>query len=349
MTVPGGTPSPQGQVSASGPSPDPMLLAKLLQGQKIVFAGHFNPDGDSVGSCLALALALETMGRDVTISLNGVVPESLDFLTGSHNFFEVIDFSDLGRFDRLILMDCQSPYRVWPESATPESPPPIPMVAVDHHQTGRDPIHYEAAFIDPGASATAELVFKILKAIKADFTAAIIESLLAGLISDTGSFSQGNSTSECLRQASELVAMGGDIEKVNQAIKQNWPLSRLRLMTLSLASLKLHHGDRMATMMVTSEMLKDADSDLSETEGLVEYTLILAGVAMGALFKVTPRGRVRVSLRSRPGVDVRSVARKMGGGGHTQAAAYLDQATDPEEALERLLKETESIFGGVNP
>jgi phosphoesterase RecJ-like protein len=317
-------------------------------GRKLIIAGHLNPDGDSVGSSLALALALRNMGREVSISLNGIVSGSLDSLTRPKRLFKEVGYKELQDYDRLILVDCQSPYRVWPDSASPGDAPPIPLVAVDHHQTGQDPALYEAAFIDPAASATAELIFKVLKRLETDFTPAIIEALLAGLISDTGSFSQGNTTAECLRQASELVSMGGDIERVNQAIKQNYRLSRMRLMTKSLASLRVHHGGRMATMMVTDEMLDEAKSDLSETEGLVEYTLLLAGVRLGALIKVTGRGRTRVSLRSRPGIDVRDLARRLGGGGHQQAAAYLDDSPDPEAALRRLLSEAANLFDGIS-
>jgi phosphoesterase RecJ-like protein len=325
-----------------GPWPTRSFLQELLKGRRVLVAGHLNPDGDSVGSSAALALALMAMGREVTVTTTGPLPASLGFLTRGRDFFAEVPFHDIlpERFDRLVLVDCQSPYRIWPKSASPGDRPPLPMVAIDHHQSADPPV-YEDAFLDPGASATCELVFKVLKALQAEFTPAIVEALLSGLVSDTGSFSQGNVTSETLRQAAELVAMGGDVERVNQELKQNWPLSRLTLMTLALSTLKLHHGGRLATMVVTDEMHRQAGSELSETEGLVEHTLVLSGVRLGALVKTNGHGKNRVSLRSRPGVDVRRIAQGFGGGGHAQAAAYLVDDPDPQAAIERLLEAAE--------
>jgi phosphoesterase RecJ-like protein len=324
---------------ADRPRPGERLLEALLSGRRILVAGHLNPDGDSVGSAVALALALRNMGREVTVSLNGVVAASLDFLLKPKGLFRVVPYKDVTAtaFDKLVLVDCQSPDRVWPSAPAPPAAPPIPLQVVDHHITDLDPAYYEASLIDPAASATSELVFKILAALQVAPTPAIVEALLSGLVSDTGSFSQGNATAESLRQAAELVALGGDLESINQALRRDWPLSRFRLMTMALQTLRLHHDGRMATMMVTDEMLKRAESSLGETEGLVEHTLILAGVRLGALAKVNGRGRTRVSLRGRAGTDVRELAGRLGGGGHAQASAYIDDDPDPEKALQRLL------------
>jgi phosphoesterase RecJ-like protein len=111
----------------------------------------------------------------------------------------------------------------------------------------------------------------------------------------------------------------------------------MRLLTEALATVALHHGGKVATMLVTQEMLDRTGSSLAEADGLVEYPLLLSGVDAVALLKINGRGQTRVSLRSRPGIDVRGLANSQGGGGHMQAAAYLDLSPSPDEALVRFL------------
>ncbi|MDR1110870.1 MAG: DHH family phosphoesterase [Deltaproteobacteria bacterium] len=319
--------------------PPESLLAMLRVARRVLIVGHQNPDGDALGSALALALALDGPGREVTVGLTGMVAKSLDFLTRGKKFVSSLDLGpDLAqRFDLMVLVDCLSPSRVWPEAkdCRPEAFPPY--VAIDHHHSGQAPVNYRAGFIDHLASATGELVFKVIEALGAEFSPPIVEALLAALISDTGSFSQGNATSECLRQASVLVSLGGDIEHINQYLRRNWSTTRMRLLSESLATLALHHDGRMASMLLTQEMLDRTGSSLDEAEGLVEYPLLLSGVDVAALLKVNGHGQTRVSLRSRPAVDVRELARSQGGGGHRQAAAYLDDSPRPATALARLL------------
>ncbi|MDR2444148.1 MAG: DHH family phosphoesterase, partial [Deltaproteobacteria bacterium] len=280
--------------------PSDEFLSLFLSGQRILVVGHLNPDGDALGAATAVALALKSLGREVKVALTGLVASSLNFLMFPREMFIKIPYSpELAQsFDRLILVDCHTLHRAWTEPAAFAVTPVLPFVAIDHHRLSSEPTHYQAAFLDHKASATCELVFKVLKKLEVPFTDEIVRALLAGLISDTGSFSQGNVTSECLRQASELVAKGGDIEGITRFVKQNWPLSRLRLLAKSLSTLSVHFGGRVATLMVTELMLREAQSDLSETEGLVEYTLLLAGVEMGALIKYNGPGQTRVSLRS---------------------------------------------------
>ncbi|MDR1658361.1 MAG: bifunctional oligoribonuclease/PAP phosphatase NrnA [Deltaproteobacteria bacterium] len=323
-----------------GQEPSDIFLSKLLSGRKILIVGHLNPDGDAVGSAAALALGLRHLGREVTVGLSGLVPSNLDFLMRPRDMFVRLAYGPelAGEFERMILVDCHSLHRAWSDTAAfvPHGPV-LPFVAIDHHSLGQEPAFFEAAFLDYQAAATSELIFKVLKKINAPMSKDIADSLLAGLISDTGSFSQNNVTSECLRQASELVALGADIERINRALKQNWPLSRMKLLAKALATLKVHLGGRVATIMVTEPMFREAGSDLSETEGLVEYTLLLAKVELGALIKYNGPRQTRVSLRSRPGVDARALAIHFGGGGHQLAAAYLEEDCEPEQALEKFL------------
>ncbi|MDR0354820.1 MAG: DHH family phosphoesterase [Deltaproteobacteria bacterium] len=319
--------------------PPAPLLKLLKESDRTLIVGHQNPDGDALGSALALAFSLLSLGREVVVGLSGMLAPSLDFLIKDQPFVVPMDYSpDLAsRYDLLVLVDCQAPFRVWPEAENiPKSELPA-CVCIDHHSAGRGPQHFEVGYIDHRASATAELIFKVVEALEVEFSPSIVQALLAGLISDTGSFSQGNSTSECLRQASVLVGLGGNIEKINQHLKRNWSPGRMKLLVKTLDTLTLHHDGRLASLLLTEETLKKSEASLSEAEGLVEYPLLLAGVDMGVLLRITGQGQTKVSLRCRSGLDVRELAKKFGGGGHVQAAAYLDDSPDPAEALNKLL------------
>lgn len=327
-----------GQHGQTRPPDD--LVGLLRKSARILVVGHQNPDGDAVGSALALAHALISLGKTATVGLTGSTAASLDFLLKGKTFVERVAFSPSLKDDHdlLVLVDCQAPYRVWPEAENKLLARLPPFVVVDHHHPGPQAArHHLAAYVNSRASATAELVFKIVKALGAEFSKEIVDALLAGLISDTGSFSQGNATSECLRQASELVALGGDIERVNHFLKRNWPASRMRLLAASLGTLTQHLGGRLAAMLVTQDILNKTGAALSETEGLVEYPLMMTGVEVAALLRVNGQLQTKVSLRSRSEVDVRKLAQSMGGGGHKQAAAYVDDDPDPAGALARLV------------
>jgi phosphoesterase RecJ-like protein len=318
--------------------PPENLVHYLREANKVLVMGHQNPDGDALGSALALGLGLRSLGKEVSVGYSGTFPISLAFLAKGKDCLYRMEFDPefVKNYDLLVLLDCLAPFRVWPEVANlpPESLPPF--VAIDHHAE-QDASHYLASFVNQGASAAAELVFLVLDNLRIEMTPQIVEALLAALISDTGSFSQANSTAECLRQASVLVSLGGDIEYINHYLKRNWSLTRMRLLTETLNTIDIHHGGRVATMLLTQEMLNSTGSSLAEAEGLVEYPLLLNGVDIVAFFKVNGQGRTRVSLRSRPGIDVRELARSQGGGGHKQAAAYLDDSPHPKVALEKLL------------
>jgi phosphoesterase RecJ-like protein len=318
--------------------PPEKLLTYLREAERILLIGHQHPDGDALGSALALGLALKTDGHQVTVGYSGTFPLSLNFLAIGKDFLRRVEFSpDLAeKYDLLVLVDCITPFRVWPACENHAIDCFPPFVAIDHHAE-HHPSHHRAGYVNARAAATGELIFKILEALNYTLTPPIVEALLTALISDTGSFSQANTTSECLRQAAVLISLGGDIEYINHFLKRNWSMTRMRLLTTVLETIQLHQEGRLATMILTQDMLNMTGSSLAEAEGLVEYPLLLSGVDMVAFLKVNGEGKTRVSLRGRPGVDVREIARSQGGGGHKQAAAYLDDSPYPETALERLL------------
>lgn len=327
----------------SRPAPRQIIADLFRRAERVLILTHHNPDGDALGSAAGLALTLESQGRRADVYLAGTWSEHLEFLVEGLRRAPGLD--DVDGYDLLVLLDCHDFDRVGPEAerlrktlAARRSP--LPIVVVDHHLLVAGEEAAETWLHNAAASSTGELVWTILRSLGWRPPAQGLQALLMGLGSDTGFFSQTNTTAEALRAAADLVDLGGDLEAIHRRIKNNWPLRRLKLMGLVLDSLAVHFGGRLATMLVTPAMLAETGAVMADTEDFVELGRGLAGVTLSAIVKDVGGGpgTVRVGLRSREDVNAQGLARLFGGGGHRQAAAYNDaRALNADEARANLL------------
>jgi len=324
----------------------PLVLDLLGRARHILILTHHNPDGDALGSARALALTLEAAGRRADLALSGTLDQNLSFLLEG---LSIIDFpNDFPAYDLVALLDCHSLTRLerseltWPLSA--EGPP---LVAIDHHPLRGEEKLEAGWFLEPSASSTGELIWRLLSALSLRPPPEAREALLTAIASDTGFFSQSNTTAAALRAVADLVEMsgGGLVETVHRRLREELPLRRLKLKGLALDSLRLHCDGRLALMAVTQSTLEAAGAVMADTEDLVELGRSLAGVTLSALIKDHGSGRLRVSLRSREPVNASALAGLFGGGGHRLAAAYDDRlAATAEEAAANLLARAENFL-----
>ncbi len=330
-------------------------ITLVREAEEVLILTHHNPDGDAIGSSVGLALALMGEGKKADIFLAGTWSDHLAFLLSGLSVKR--SFAQLaapGAYDLVALLDCHSFSRVGDEGEALErrlaaGPSAPAQLVIDHHLLVEGETKGDSWVHQASASSTGELVWELLKTLGWTPPQAALQALLLAIASDTGFFSQSNTSSGALAAASDLVALGGDLEEVNRKVKKDLPLRRLKLMGLVLDSLKLHFGGRLATMMVTPAMLDESGALLSDTEDFVELGRSLAGVSLSVLAKDSGEGPggVRVSLRSRSEVDAASLAQLMGGGGHRQAAAYNDPtASTAAEALENLLRRVRRFYEG---
>jgi phosphoesterase RecJ-like protein len=311
----------------------------LLGAKRLLVMGHLHPDGDSVGSSVALTLALASLGREVTMGYYGRLGQHLHFLVESLPSCRLIkgDKSELNEYDLLVMVDCLHPDRIWDGFNDLAILPP--RLIIDHHPGDPFKAGPLAVYHNHLVSSTGELVFKVLESLEIHWTRPMAESLLAAIMADTGFFSQNNTTPECFRQASVLIAAGARVEYVVSRLKRNWTQARVRLLRAALGALEISANGQVASVILTQAMLDEAGATMDDMEGFVEYPRSLAGVEVAALFRVDGRGRTRVSLRSGLGYSVKELAERYGGGGHRQAAAYTDPAADPAEARARFMAE----------
>ncbi|MDR1577609.1 MAG: bifunctional oligoribonuclease/PAP phosphatase NrnA [Deltaproteobacteria bacterium] len=311
-------------------------LSALTEAKRVLIMGHENPDGDSLGSSMALARALSQLGKDVTVGYQGRLYHHLLFLLEDAPAPVALTRpEDLVNYPLLVLVDCPHPNRVWPGFEDLSLLPP--WLIIDHHPTQPPQVGPLAVFHHPGASSTGELAFQVIEKLGVIWERNLAEALLAAIMSDTGFFSQSNVTAESFRQASVLVAAGARCDFVVNRIKRNWTGPRVKLLRLALATLEVTLSGHLASMLLSQAMLEEAGATLDDMEGFVEYPRSMAGTEVAALFRVDGHGHTRVSLRSSLNFSVREIAEYFGGGGHHQAAAYTDLTREPAEARERFM------------
>jgi phosphoesterase RecJ-like protein len=296
-------------------------IADLIEGsRKVLISSHQDPDGDSVGSQLALAELLESRGKTCRIINQGPLSSRYMFLDPQRKILDSGHLEpgkdDLAGFDPVFVLDCTSLSRlgevekVLPSQAT--------LINIDHHpDNGR---FGSVNYLDVGASATGEMIFSILEACNHSVSSVAATQLYAAILSDTGRFKFPNTSSRCLKVCAELVASGADPKQVTNQIYFNHSPAFLKLLGSILSSPEILDRGRICAMTLKQNLLADLKIDPREVEGVVDYSLFVRGVEIGLLFTEKGEGRTKVNLRSQNEYDVAKVARLFGGGGHRNAA-----------------------------
>jgi bifunctional oligoribonuclease and PAP phosphatase NrnA len=289
--------------------------------RRFVLATHRNPDGDALGSMLALTRALRAAGRDAVMwhcEPDPVRPD-LRFLFRPDEAVLPELPADAGE-RTLIAVDCASAHRL---SDLPPGALAGTVLNLDHHH---DNTRFgDLNLVEPTASSTAEVIVHVLEAAGWPLDVSVAEPLYVGLVTDTGRFSQANTSPEAHRVAALLAASGLDIVGISRALYEEEPLQRLRLLGRALAGVRSLLGGRLIVAVLTREDFDAAGATCDDTEGIVETLRRARGARVAALVRERDEG-LRVSLRSAtPEVDVSAIARAEGGGGHRAAAGCTSQ------------------------
>jgi len=297
------------------------VVAAIRGHERFLVTTHENPDGDALGSLLAMHLALRQLGKDSVMYLLGPAP-----LPGEYRFLPLEDLRRELPEDAservLVAVDCANADRL---GADPSVLLRAPFtIDLDHH-------HDNSRFGDvnlvvPDASSTGEVLRDVLAALGVELTPEIAEPLYAALVTDTGRFQYANTTPKALRLAAELVEAGADVHRVFQGVYETVQFAKLKLLARALDRAQVYEGGR----LVVSYLLRDDFAEVSAaepySEGIIDYLRAVEGADMAALIREPPRGGTparRVSLRSSlDEIDVSAIARKSGGGGHRQAAGF---------------------------
>ena len=292
------------------------VASLLSSGRRFLLTGHRNPDGDSLGSALALAQALAARGKETAVVMRDRWSTSYDGMPGVAG----VTVSDSlppdwpAAWDAAIVMEC-------PEAERPGFPGLLAgtTVNIDHHP-GNTRWATKNLVVLP-AAAVGEIVADLLDRLEWPMTPEIATNLWVSLVSDTGSFRYGNTTPRALALGARLVTEGVRPDVVNEFLFEAKPLSTVKLESLVLGTLELHDEGRVALVSLPKRFLAESGADAAAGEGLVNRARGIEGVKAAVLVRESDEpGVFRCSLRSKGSVDVRSVATARSGGGHRNAA-----------------------------
>jgi len=290
-------------------------------GSRFLVTSHEHPDGDALGSLLAMHLALVQLGKDSVMALTGPAP-----LPGEYRFLELEQRGLLRALPAdaaervLVAVDCAQETRL----TDPRLLDATVVLNIDHHH---DNTRFGAVdLVVPDASSTAEVLSDLFAALGVSLTPEIAEALYAGLVTDTGRFQYANTTPKALRLAAELLEAGADIQRIFQGVYESMEFAKVKLLARALDRATLyHHGE-----VVVSYLLKTDFGEVGAaepySEGIIDVLRAVEGAELAALIREPPRDvspARKVSLRSSDDrVDVSAIARMSGGGGHRQAAGF---------------------------
>ncbi len=300
------------------------IVKEIKEDRRFLIASHQSPEGDAIGSSLALAIALKNLGKEVTTFNQDGVPKLLQFLPRAKEVSRELPRGIT--YDCAFIVDCGDPELLGEEF--PRIKGIRKIINIDHHSTNNG--FGDLQFIDPGASAAGVLIYRLLQKIPAEITQEIATNIYAAILSDTGSFHYHNTTAEGLRIAGEMIEQGVEPEKIAQQLYETQPSAYLQLLALVLGTLEVAHGGKVASVTVLQEMFQRTGTSKEAAEGFVNYPSSIEGVSVALLFREISEGKFKISFRARKNIDVSLLAQEFGGGGHQKAAGCTIEGTLPE-------------------
>ena len=311
-------------------------IAAALKGcTSVLISAHKSPDGDALGSQIGLMLALEKLGKTVIAHNLDPVPEIYRFLPQNDRI--KIGKPVHGRYDGYIVLDAD-PART---GLFEKTYPADILINIDHHLT--NPLEWPLTWLDIAASATGEMVFKLIQELGVQIDRDIALCLYTAIFTDTGSFRYSNTTPECMRIAATLVESGADPWLVTENVYESFSFPRLKLLGTVIANMERNGTGRSAWVVVTEELFRQTGTTAEDTDNFVNFVRSAKGVEVAILFRQTGSAQYKISMRSKGRVDLSGLAQSFGGGGHKNAAGSVLDGTI-EEVKKRVLGEVEKAI-----
>lgn len=320
-------------------APRAALHAFVAKHRRFLLTTHLNPDGDAIGSEVACARWLRSLGKTVRVLNDSMTPPAYQWMTVEDPievYEEALAERLFAEADALIVLDTSNRQRIGRLSHHLDRHA-IALAVVDHHvshATGFGAVNV----IEPEVAATAELVYGLMRETSTPVDRITAEALYVGLMTDTGNFRYSNTDYDAHKMAAELVELGVDPQRMNALVHATAPAGRLRFFGEVLARLEMLEGGRLAVIEAAPDQFQRHGLVGADTEGLVDMPRAIAGVEAVALFSEVEPGKVKVSLRSTGRVVIDDLCSRLGGGGHPHAAGVLLRGTR-EQARARILPE----------
>lgn len=310
----------QGTVARAGIKGELTEIAELIRdNSKFLLTTHEGPDGDALGSLLAMHGLLEALGKDSVqflaakefplpveyrhLRLDGVFHESPADLRD-----RIVIFLDCGNIDRMPVDFLKTDGKL--------------IVNIDHHHDNT--VFGDLNFVDPGASCTAEILYRLARLMDVRIDPEMARNLYIGIVTDTGKFMYDATTADTHRIVADLIDAGVNVDDVNRRLYESLPIEKLRLLSRAISKIEMHCDGELAITYVTEDDYREVGAGEEMTEGIIDHLRSIEGIRAAAVVRdQVSRGRAgrKVSLRTADGVtDVSAIARAFGGGGHVRAA-----------------------------
>jgi phosphoesterase RecJ-like protein len=290
------------------------ILASVAGARSFCVVGHVRPDGDCIGSQLALALALQNEGKRVSCWNEDAVPQKLRFLD-TEKLFEKPRGGE--KFDCVIATDCASYERLG--KAGQHIGDRKLFINIDHHTSNTR--YADINWVMGKEPSCGELIYRLIRAANWPITKPIADCLFTAVSTDTGSFQYPSTRPATYHVAGDLVKRGANLAKICDEVYQSYSLQRVRLLRHVYNSFRLTHNDQVAWFWLKQKDFARTGAERNDTEGLIEHIRDIEPVVVACAFEELDPHLVRISLRSKNGkVNVNEIAAEFGGGGHPAAA-----------------------------
>ncbi len=302
------------------------IVHHLRQSKQILVATHFNPDGDAIGSLIAMALALDALGKDVTLFNESPIPAVYRFLPAVDRIVRQVETVD--RYDTAVVLDCGDVSRIGALAPALDRIPTL--LNIDHHPTNTG--FGDARYVDDTACSTAEILYRIFKRLPVAISQDIATAIYTGILTDTGSFRFANTNRTAFAICVEMMEKGVDPYTVAKHVYGTYSLGRIKLLNLALDSIELLNEGRLSVMTLTRDMMTETGTQPEDVDGMINYAKRIQDVQVAVLIQeINGSGSpgFHVSLRSDGSVDVAALAAHFGGGGHHRAAGFTAEMPLP--------------------
>jgi len=298
-------------------------IAKVLrENQRFAVLSHVRPDGDALGSQLAMGLALKDLGKEGAIWNQDGMLEKYSFLSRAELLTKPPP--EPQDFDVAVALDTAIQNRLGTAGEAVRSAKT--WINIDHHPS--NPGYGDLVYIDAESPATGQIIFELIRSEQLPFDRHIAENLYVAISTDTGSFQYPNTTARTFEIAAELVRAGVDVGGISQKLYENYPRRRVELLRELLGTMRFDADGKIASFKLSLETANRLGVLPEDNEGLIDHLRAIRGVIVAVFFEELPDGKVRVSMRSKDeAADVCAICKQFGGGGHRLAAGARMRGT----------------------
>ncbi|SNR64551.1 phosphoesterase RecJ domain-containing protein [Humidesulfovibrio mexicanus] len=312
------------------PSPIKRIADLIRKTDGFLVAAHVNPDGDAIGSTVAMGHILHSLGKTFCLFNASGLPHQFDWLPLPGPVHTGLCGTEA---NWIIVLDCGAASRVGPELHQIMSSRPV--ANIDHHLG--NPCFGQHNWVDDSYPAVAAMIADLADELGVPLTGPLGEAIYLGIATDTGFFTFDNTDPRIMELGARLIRLGLEPGKINAKIRNQWSIRRFRLWGESFATTELHYGGQVALAVVTRAMMARTETNTEDTEEIVNFLRRLRGTRAAALLREEPNGAYKFSLRSTGADNVQQVAARFDGGGHRNAAGGTIES-DLETAKNRLVK-----------